>query len=329
MLRKILLIAVASFILILGVLWLWPKNTDKTINPLPTISSTPSSAFSPSFKPSATPSIPSQKIDVSIISVPQGAKISINNTVVGTAPLRFSFQTQTQYHIDAQKEGFVPLAVDFSPTTDSLRLTLVPLNSIATFTPIAQSLSPTPTIPQASPVDFPTPFSLSNNTLPVQQYIYSPSPTNTSSSQATSGPSPVANTVVPTPFTSNKSTYLPSEQEIAQAENIINKYTGVEATDPNDAVQQGTAGEHVIVISDRYFYPSPITVFVAFKPHFVNTTNSVCTLKATTDHNTVLTIGTLAPQQDLIFTPSDNLNGTWQFSCQERPAVNAIIQFFS
>lgn len=331
----IILVSVGVVIIILGIVLSRPQTAPISLLPTPT-----QSVFSPSFLPSPPPSIsptiPTQALSISIMSVPQGAKISVDNQVIGNAPLKYTFQTQKQYHITALKDGFVPLALDFVPTAEapSLRLPLVALNTLptaGTFVPVTSS-TPSPTIPQAKPVDFPQAYSLNNNTLPREEFIYTQAPRPTTSSdtqgQDTTSPVPVTSASV-SAIPTNSTATNPSEQEIARYQNIINRFTGVYASDPNDTVEQGTAGEHVIVIDDQHFYPSPLDVFVAFKPHFVNITTSTCTLQAMTDQHTTLRIGTLAPNQDRLFTPSPDLNGTWQFWCQERPTIISSIQFFS
>ncbi len=303
---------------------MWPKAT--VVVPLPTPTNP---VFTPSFVPTASVSPTSttlvQPISVSIISIPQGVKITVNNQTIGTTPLRYSFQSQTQYHIVAEKNGFVNQSLDFTPTDSTLKLQLVALNTLPTNTVIPSSTaSVPPTLPAAVPVDFPQAYSLNQHTLPTQQYTYTPTPSSTSSLTTTT------NTSVPTPQQSPvvQSTQ-PTEAEISLYEDVINRYTGVYASDGNDPVEQGTPGQHVIIISDKYFYPSPLEVFVAFKPHFVNITANTCTLRALTDQDTTIPIGSLAPNQDLIFTPSPDLNGTWQFWCQEKPSIVSTIQFFS
>lgn len=320
--RKVLVIIVIIFLLGLSVILLWPTN--EPIAPQPTPSN---SVFTPVFLPSAsptpTPTSASTPINVSIVSVPQGAEISVNNQVIGNAPLRYGFQTQTAYKVTATKTGFAPLVVDFTPTDSSLRLQLVALSTIPTTTARpTTSTSPVSTLPSAVAVPFPEQYSLNNHTLPTQEYTY------TASQQTSSDPAPTNTTPASTaPVAPNGN--QPSEAEIRQYEDIINRYTGVYASDPNDQVQQGTAGENVIIISDSHFYPNPLDAFVALKVRFVNTKTSKCTLKALTDKNTTITIGTLASNQDLIFTPSNGLNTTWQFWCQESPRTISIIQFFS
>lgn len=321
--RKVLIIIAIIFFLGLGAILIWPTSEKTNPQPVPT-----NNVFTPSFlpspSPSPTPSAASTPINVSIISVPQGAEISVNNQVIGNAPLRYGFQTQTEYRVTATKTGFAPLVVNFTPTDSNLRLQLVALSTIPTTTARpTTSASSAPSLPNAVAVPFPEQYSLNNHTLPTQEYTYTaepePTPTVTAPVQSPS----------PSPTSIAASTNKPTEAEIRQYEDIINRYTGVYATDPNDPVEQGTAGENVIIISDKYFYPNPLDAFVALKPRFVNTTASRCTLKALTDKNTTLTIGTLAPSQDLVFTPSNDLNATWQFWCQERPANISIIQFFS
>ncbi len=320
--RKVIIIIAIVLLLGFGLVLLWPKDEAPTPEPVPTnIVFTPS--FLPSPSPSPKPTVASTPINVSIVSVPQGAEISVDNQVIGNAPLRYGFQTQTEYRVTATKTGFAPLVVNFTPTDSSLRLQLVALNTIPTTTARpATSASPLSTLPSAVAVPFPEQYSLNNHTLPTQEYIYT-APPQTSSDPVTTSTAPT-----PTPQIT-LSGNQPTETEIRQYEDIINRYTGVYATDPNDPVEQGTAGENVIIISDRHFYPNPLDAFVALNPRFVNTANSKCTLKALTDKNTTLTIGTLAPNQDLIFTPSSDLNATWQFWCQERPQAISIIQFFS
>lgn len=321
--RKLLIIIAIIFLLGLAAILFWPTSEPTNPQPTPT-----NNVFTPSFLPSPTPSprpsTASTPINVSIVSVPQGAEISVNNQVIGNAPLRYGFQTQTEYKVTATKTGFAPLVVNFTPTESNLRLQLVALTTIPTTTARPTiSTSPATTLPSAVPVPFPEQYSLNNHTLPTEQYTYNAdpeqTPTPTVPAQSPSA-TPSAFTVIP-----NK----PTEAEVRQYEDIINRYTGVYASDPHDPVEQGTAGENVIIISDKYFYPNPLDAFVALKPRFVNTTASRCTLKALTEKNTTLTIGTLAPSQDLVFTPSNNLNGTWQFWCQERPSIISIIQFFS
>ncbi len=326
MFRKTLIIILVCALLGLGTVLLWPKATIITPIPTPT-----NPVFPPSFVPtssvSASPTTATQPISVSIISTPQGAKITVNNQSIGTTPIRYSFQSQTQYHIVVEKDGFVTQSLDFTPTDSTLRLQLVALNTLPTNT-VVPSSSPTatPTLPTAVPVDFPQTYSLNHHTLPTQQFTYTAAP----STNTTISAQPTTTTNTPIPQQSPVvQTSQPTESEISLYEDVINRYTGVYASDANDEVEQGTAGEHVIVISDKYFYPSPVEVFVAFKPHFVNITTSTCTLRALTDQNTTIPVGSLAPNQDLIFTPSPDLNGTWQFWCQEKPSVVATIQFFS
>lgn len=319
--RKVIIIIALAFLLGLGTILLWPRNNDvPTPVPTPTnIVFTPS--FLPSTSPSPKPTLASTLINVSIVSVPQGAEISVDNQVIGNAPLRYGFQTQTEYRITATKTGFTPLIVNFTPTDGNLRLQLVALNTIPTTAarPIPSSSSTAP-LPSAIAVPFPEQYSLNNHTLPTQEYVYTTTPETS--------PNPTTTNQVITP-SSQPNNNQPTEAEIRQYEDIINRYTGVYATDPNDPVEQGTAGENVIIISDKHFYPNPLDAFVALKPRFVNITSNRCTLKALTDKNTTLTIGTLAPNQDLIFTPSKDLNASWQFWCQERPQVISTIQFFS
>lgn len=320
--RKFLIIIAIIFLLGLGIVLLWPTNEPVVPQPAPTNSVfTPS--FLPSVSPTPTPTAASTPINVSIISVPQGAEISVNNQVIGNAPLRYGFQTQTTYKVTATKTGFAPLIVNFTPTDSSLRLQLVALSTIPTTTPRpTPSTSPVSTLPSAIAVPFPEQYSLNNHTLPTQEYTYTAVP------QTSSDPAPTSTIVASTPPIAPSSNQ-PTEAEIRQYEDIINRYTGIYATDPNDPVQQGTAGENIIIISDRYFYPNPLDVFVGIKPRFVNTTANKCTLKALTEKNTTITIGTLASNQDLIFTPSKDLNATLQFWCQESPQAISIIQFFS
>lgn len=322
MFRKILIIILVCTLLAVSTVLLWPKAT--VVTPIPTPTTT---AFIPSFVPtasvSASPTTATSPTSVSIISTPQGAKITVNNQAIGTTPLRYSFQSQTQYRIVVEKTGFVTQSLDFTPTNSTLRLQLVALNTLPTNTGVPSS-SPTAstTLPAAVPVDFPQTYSLNHHTLPTQQFIYTAAPSTTTQ--------PTTPTNTPTPQqTPVGQTNQPTEAEISLYEDIINRYTGVYASDANDTVEQGTPGEHVIIISDQYFYPSPVEVFVAFKPHFVNITTNTCTLRAITDQNTTIPVGSLAPNQDLIFTPSPDINGTWQFWCQEKPSVVATIQFFS
>lgn len=325
MFRKIFIISSVCILLAIGSVLMWPKAT--LVAPTPTPSS---SVFTPSFAPTASISPSStaqlQPISVSIISTPQGAKIAINNQTIGTTPLRYSFQSQTKYHIVAEKDGFVSQSLDFTPTESTLKLQLVALNTLPIVTAIpSSSPSARPTLPSAVPVDFPQTYSLNQHTLPTQQYTYTEAPSPVVNMQT-----PTANTNIPTPKqTPVGQSTQPTEAEISVYEDVINRYNSVYASDANDTVEQGTPGRHVIIISDKYFYPSPLEVFVAFKPHFVNITSSTCTLRALTDQDITIPIGSLAPNQDLIFTPSPNLNGTWQFWCQEKPSTLSTIQFFS
>lgn len=331
--KKTLLVSLLIIFLLLGATaWYVVSTANKPTAP-GTITLSPSSS-----------TISTNTQEVAIISTPQGATVSIDGQNIGTTPIKYTFQQKKSYQILATKSGYIPLYLNYQTTDQSsLRLQLAPQNTLPTatntptpstiiqapsFTAIATpSAKPTnTTLPSPTIVPFPTQPDLRILSVPNYTYTYTSAPTATAAPSSTPAIRPQTSSAIPTvsPTTASK----PSAIEISRANELMANYSGVHDFSLGDGVEEGTAGETGVVISDRWFYPDQLQAFVAYPIRFINDSSGVCILHVQNSQGDTV-IGTLQKRENLLFTVPENINETMHFSCQSGSQAGVDIAFFS
>lgn len=304
---------------------------------------TPPKVVSVQTSPTATVStIPTAQKEITIISTPQAATISINGQNIGQTPLQYTFELGKSYELKAIKTGYVPLVLTFTPNETTLRLQLVPntLSSSPVVTlPPSPTISPSTSSPirnsefgsQNSPTAIPFPVApnlrvLTQNT---QSFVYTPQPTSSNSPTPISSSSSSLNpTTSPTPNSEPRIPNSPSDSQKVAYTALIAEYSGIHDAPPDDTVQEGTSEETGVVVSNQWLYISQPLVLAGFPIRFINEGTVQCDLKAQSTQGE-LAIGKLVRNDSLLFTAQVGTNETMRFWCQERPSISVNINIFS
>ncbi|MBI4835844.1 MAG: PEGA domain-containing protein [Candidatus Abawacabacteria bacterium] len=338
MLKKFLLIGL-PLIFVISAILTWNQFN---MPPSNLVAPTGPSALPSTLK--VTPQIIEQPKEVTIISTPQGASISIDGKAVGEAPLKYTFPAIKEYRIEAKKMGYITLVLKYTPTDTSLRLQLASEALVVTPTISIGNSTPTPRIfstsspiqtstPMATAVPFPNPPSLQIISQPNSTFFYnvpstSSTPSNTSSPQISPSPIPTPNvaTTVPTASSTNAQATIPNQAQIAHYQRLIATYSGIHDYGPDDLIEEGTANEEGIVISGNHFYPASTMVASAYPLRFINDSGDSCTLTASGSRGE-FHVGSLNARENLLFSAAIGTDEGIQFWCAEKPLIKTTVVF--